>query len=787
MNFDFTKEPGKILEQRYDNIINRKPLVTIITAFYNAGKYIEQTYNSILNQTFPWFEWIIVNDGSTNQEDIVLLDRLAFTDNRIRILHKENGGISTARNLGIKHAQADIIVFIDADDLMEPTYLEVLYWSLITHPEASWSYCGLVAFSGDNYLWDQEFTSEREKTENVLIVSSAIRKSALEDVGYYSEIYKHFNEDWHLWLRLLTKGHIPLHLEHQFLFWYRINQTGVASIVIRDQDIAAKNKELIESTAKNVPDGIRAITFKNRRPKDFVRPRKWDWNWRLPFLKSKIRVLLLLPHMEMGGADKFNLDLVRCIDYEKFEIGIITTNWSYNEWQQEFGVYCKDIFNLPAFLDMNDWSAFIHYYIVSRQVDIVFNISSFYGYYLFPWLRKEFPDIGLIDYVHADACYWRNGGYARLSSILQDISEKTFVANKVTKEIMVNKYNMSEEKCIVSYIGTDPEYFAPDKIPFGTIRDKFNISIDQPVVLYLCRLSPEKRPLLMIEIAKELQQLIENVVFLVVGDGSELECIKKKVIEYKLENTVIFAGSQKDVSCYYRDSNVLLITSIKEGLTLTTFEAMSMELPVISADVGGQSEVVSEKTGALIKCLQDEEKEFNNCDYNYEEIDDYVKALYEYLINNEKRINTGKYCRQLIQNNFSFTKAIKDIENELIKIKNGSGLEKRHDLSKMLNSIPNLVDEFITLYCSYEAKQLEATEIWGGRNWYKMLYEKSIQKNVPDENSLLAQKQFEEIYSMRSWRLIEKYRKFMDCTFLGKWLSKIRDLILGKRRHVCKQ
>ena len=168
----------------------------------------------------------------------------------------------------------------------------------------------------------------------------------------------------------------------------------------------------------------------------------------------------------------------------------------------KFGVYCKDIFNLPAFLDMNDWSAFIHYYIVSRQVDIVFNISSFYGYYLFPWLRKEFPDIGLIDYVHADACYWRNGGYARLSSILQDISEKTFVANKVTKEIMVNKYNMSEEKCIVSYIGTDPEYFAPDKIPFGTIRDKFNISIDQPVVLYLCRLSPEKRPLLMIEIAK---------------------------------------------------------------------------------------------------------------------------------------------------------------------------------------------------------------------------------------------------------------------------------------------
>ena len=136
MTFDFTKEPGRNLDQRYDTISQQKPLVSIVTAFYNAGKYIEQTYNCVLNQTFPWFEWIIVNEGSTNQEDVILLERLASTDSRIRVLHKENGGASSARNLAIKESQADIII-IDADDLMEPTYVEVLYWSLITHPEAS--------------------------------------------------------------------------------------------------------------------------------------------------------------------------------------------------------------------------------------------------------------------------------------------------------------------------------------------------------------------------------------------------------------------------------------------------------------------------------------------------------------------------------------------------------------------------------------------------------------------------------------------------------------------------
>ena len=69
MKFDYTKEPGRYLlnrEMRYDGA----PLVSIITPYYNAGKYFEQTFNCVMNQTFPWFEWIIVDDGSTDAESV---------------------------------------------------------------------------------------------------------------------------------------------------------------------------------------------------------------------------------------------------------------------------------------------------------------------------------------------------------------------------------------------------------------------------------------------------------------------------------------------------------------------------------------------------------------------------------------------------------------------------------------------------------------------------------------------------------------------------------------------
>ena len=103
MEFDYAKEPGrKLLISNRES--DGKPLVSIITPYYNAGKHFKQTFNCVMNQTFPWFEWIIVDDGSTDKPSLDILERLSKQDTRIRVLHQSNQRQAAARNAAIKHS-----------------------------------------------------------------------------------------------------------------------------------------------------------------------------------------------------------------------------------------------------------------------------------------------------------------------------------------------------------------------------------------------------------------------------------------------------------------------------------------------------------------------------------------------------------------------------------------------------------------------------------------------------------------------------------------------------------
>ncbi len=100
--------------------------VSIIVPIYNAGKYIEDCANSILTQTFSNLELILVDDGSKDNS-LELCQRIAEKDSRVKVLHKENGGTSSAKNYGIKNAIGDYIAFCDADDTLDNEYIENLY------------------------------------------------------------------------------------------------------------------------------------------------------------------------------------------------------------------------------------------------------------------------------------------------------------------------------------------------------------------------------------------------------------------------------------------------------------------------------------------------------------------------------------------------------------------------------------------------------------------------------------------------------------------------------------
>ena len=779
MVFDYTKEPGQRLRERGLNH-DGKPLVSIITPYYNAGAFFPQTFRSVMNQSFPWFEWIIVDDGSTDPESIELLREYAGKDDRIKTFRKENGGISSARNLAIKNAGTEIIIPLDADDLIEPTYVEIQYWALYKNPNYDWSYSNSLGFQDLEYLWDEPFDPTLLKTTNFLTYCSAIRKAALEEVGCYDEITKHYYEDWRLWLKLLTAHKKPVRTKN-YGFWYRRQDKGVLAIINSDPEIQNKASKLIEEVAATADTTVKAKEYPSSgTPFSYRLPEASCWDRKTFTKHEKTHVLLLLPWMEMGGADRFNLEICAGLDKSRFELGIITTQPGENSWQQRFAEHVTDIFNLPEFLDRENWAEFISYYIRSREVDVVFLSNSYFGYYLLPWLRKEFPDLAIVDYVHSETKYWREGGYARTTAVMGEILEKTYVCSESMRQALIRDYGRAPETVETLYIGVDHEEFNADRVLPNKAKAALGIEDDRPLILFPCRVHAEKRPFLMLEIAKELRKTLPEAAFAVVGDGPQLEELRATVKRAGLHHTVYFAGRQSDMLPWYRDAALTLICSLNEGLALTAYESLSMGVPVITSDVGGQRELIDESVGRVLP-LQQGRDELDVREFRPEEIRQYTDAIASLLSDKNGYERMRLSCRRRIEEGISSRIMIRRLETIFTGLVHDRELrERRRELSSLLRQVGHYVDDALADHQRLLAKESEAEEVWQGREWFRKLYEKELEREGPlpsaspaDEGE--AQRMLAEIYQMRTWRLIQRYRRFMDETWLGKLLSKLRD------------
>ena len=104
-------------------------LISIILPIYNTEKYLHECLDSIINQTYANFEVLLVNDGSTDSSGIICQEYVE-RDSRFRYFEKDNGGVASARNLGLEHSEGTYITFIDSDDWVEQNYLDVLYTAL---------------------------------------------------------------------------------------------------------------------------------------------------------------------------------------------------------------------------------------------------------------------------------------------------------------------------------------------------------------------------------------------------------------------------------------------------------------------------------------------------------------------------------------------------------------------------------------------------------------------------------------------------------------------------------
>lgn len=643
---DYSKRPGNKIEKIGELAKKSKPTISIVTPFYNGGKTLMETANGVFSQTYPYFEWIIVDDGSKDKESLKKLAELEKMDDRIRVFHKENGGPSQARDFGIDKSNKDTkyVFFLDCDDILDKTMLECLYWTLETHPDASFAYTTMVNFGDREFIWERYLTVEQQVIENLICISSMVRKEDLIEVGCFGIKEKAMYEDWNLWLKLLSKGKKPIRVNAP-IFWYRTSSTGELSRAKKNNTNAMK---YVNETAETIKDTVEIIQFPHECDK-YATVKSYP-NMVLPEYKKskKKKILFLLTWMVVGGADLFNLELIKRLDKNKYESIVLTTVPNDNPLRQQFEEVATEVYDMSTFLETVDYINFTDYMISSRKVDAVIVSNTQYGYYMIPYLKGKYPKIPFIDYIHSIDLKDPRQGFARCSMDVDKYLTGTYCCNNFTKKQLIEIYN--KKKVETLYIGTDTEKFNYKNFDKDSIKEKYGIPKDKKVISFIARLSEEKRPEMFVEICKRLLQKRNDIYILIAGDGP----LMNKVASIVNQNFKLL-GMVNEAEEIYAVSDITVNCSTLEGLALTSYESLSMGVPVVSTDVGGQTELIDDTVGGIVHCNINANSEVYS-----KEIDCYVKEIGR-VLDNLKDIK--KNCRQKIEKGFTLDLMVNKFEN----------------------------------------------------------------------------------------------------------------------------
>ena len=217
--------------------------ISVIMPCYNQGHFLEETCNSISNQTYQNWEVLIINDGSTDETESIALN-ISDKDSRFKYFYKENHGLSSARNHGLNNISGDYVQFLDSDDLLSPSKLDVslkskkdLIVTNFNHIESNKitpPFCDLtnqnISFQNILNNWDIEFS--------ISIHCGLIRSTLLKDIRFNEKLKA--KEDWFFWLEYLNKKPSTAFINEP-LVTYRLH----GSSMTQDYDHMLKNTQKV--------------------------------------------------------------------------------------------------------------------------------------------------------------------------------------------------------------------------------------------------------------------------------------------------------------------------------------------------------------------------------------------------------------------------------------------------------------------------------------------------------------------------------------------------------------
>lgn len=220
------------------------PKLSVIIPCFNSEATLNATLESVFKQSLSDWEAIIVNDGSLDNLGSIA-KQWVEKDNRFKYFEKENGGLGSARNYGIKKAKGRFILPLDSDNKVRPLFAETAIDSFLVNQDVGVVYGNAMYFGEKEGIWTMgNFNKYRLMVNNYIDACALIKKSVFDDVGLYDEHLPYQgHEDWEFWLRVINSKYKFLYID-MIAFNYRVEKQSMINSF--DKDMMTKNTDYIK-------------------------------------------------------------------------------------------------------------------------------------------------------------------------------------------------------------------------------------------------------------------------------------------------------------------------------------------------------------------------------------------------------------------------------------------------------------------------------------------------------------------------------------------------------------
>ncbi len=525
------------------------------------------------------------------------------------------------------------------------TLLEQMSWALLSHPES------------DMIVWPLRKSLDNSQPLTLLAHSQYpldnLSKEGFIALGRSADINLATANNLLCFSQALIREPVSTHIDSKLTLLSQLKNS-----LSLEQKIFLKNKydalRALISFSKKVDDinTSNYLAYQKEWSAEFMRP-QLALNTATRPDSQRIPVLIAMHWLELGGAEKFALDLIQRLPKEQYAIYVTTDIASFNQWSTQIADHVEAIFHLPNFLPRHQMTLFYEYLIRSRHIRLLHLHHAACAYDALYHIRRFHPNLKVIDSLHIVELPPYQGGYVEASAQRYEaFIDHHHVISQFLKKFLMQRWQVPDNKISVTYLNVDSDYFDPDKVSKGEIRQALNIAGNACLVGFIGRFSQQKQPLEFIKTAQLLQQRwtaenrSESLVFLMTGSGL-LEKKIKQAIKEATGTTILLHPQVQDTRPVYQDCDVLMMPSENEGLALVSYESMAMCTPIFFTNVGAQNELLA--------------SEFL-MDINQPLAVQFADAMWSYLIDPHKREKTGVAMRDYILKHHSQEQTYTEIQ-----------------------------------------------------------------------------------------------------------------------------